>query len=95
MGHNADKGAQELSVKGSIERTVMDAICCKLKEGPCMSQKRIASITCNLLQTEGGSLHVSETASGVQVLRKAPTVQRKEGYSGAKALGLSSSSSRW
>ena len=40
VGHNADKGAQELSVKGSIERTVMDAICCKLKEGPCMSQKR-------------------------------------------------------
>ena len=40
VGHNADKGAQELSVKGSIERTAMDATCCKLKEGPCMSQKR-------------------------------------------------------
>ena len=50
---------------------------------------------CNLLQTEGGSLHVSETASGVQVWRRAPTVQRKERYSGAKALGLSGSSSRW
>ena len=40
VGRNADKGAQELSVKGSIERTAMDATCCKLKEGPCMSQKR-------------------------------------------------------
>ena len=40
VGRNADKGAQELSVKGSIERTVMDAVCCKLKEGPCMPQKR-------------------------------------------------------
>ena len=40
VGRIADKGAQELSVKGSIERTTMDATCCKLKEGPCMSQKR-------------------------------------------------------
>ena len=40
VGRNADKGAQELSVKGSIERTAMDATCCKLKEGPCMSQKQ-------------------------------------------------------
>jgi hypothetical protein len=74
VGRNADKGAQELSVKGSIERTAMDATCCK---------------------PEGGSLHVSEMASGVQVSRRAPTVQRKERYSGAKALGLSGSSSRW
>lgn len=50
---------------------------------------------CNLLQTEGGSLHVSEKASGVQVWSRAPTVQRKERYSGAKALGLSCSSSSW
>ena len=47
------------------------------------------------MQTEGGSLHVSEKASGVQVWRRAPTVQRKERYSGAKARGLSWSSSSW
>ena len=34
VGHNADKGAQELSFKGSIERTAMDATCCKLKRVP-------------------------------------------------------------
>lgn len=40
VGRDADKGAHELSFKGGTERTAMDATCCKLKEGPCMSQKR-------------------------------------------------------
>ena len=61
----------------------------------CQGKHRNDSDGCNLLQTEGGSLRVSETASGVQVSRRAATVQRKEGYSGTKALGLSGSSSRW
>ena len=43
-----------------------------------------------------GSPYRSQTkASGVQVWRRAPTVQRKERYSGAKARGLSWSSSSW
>ena len=41
---------------------------------------------CNLLQTEGGSLHVSEKASGVQVWRRAPTVQRREGTQGQRLM---------
>ena len=50
---------------------------------------------CKLGGLQGTSLHVSEKASGVQVWSRAPTVQRKERYSGAKALGLSCSSSSW
>ena len=47
-----------------------------------------------MLQTEGESLRISEKEYGVQVQRTAMMVQRKERFSGAKALGLFFSSSR-
>ena len=41
---------------------------------------------CNLLQTEGGSLHVSEKASGVQVWSRAPQCKGKRGTQGPRLL---------
>jgi hypothetical protein len=60
VGRDADKGAHELSFKGGIERTVMDATCCKLRQGPYLSQKR--SLVCRC----GGGLPRCKGKGGTQ-----------------------------
>ena len=63
VSRDAGKGAHELSFKGGIERTAVDTTCCKLREGPCMSQKR--PLVCKY---GGGPRWCKERYSGAKAL---------------------------
>ena len=78
VGLNAGKGAHELSFKGGIETTAVDTTCCKLKEGPRMSQKRPLVCKCGggprwwkrreKRGTQGQRLLASAVAAAVGIL---------------------------